>query len=81
MVTFETISQNIKANNATPLFYGNGNLLSYTQNTNQGDVVKTFIWDENNNPVSIVLSGAIPPTIKTTKNLDWSTEFPTITYS
>jgi hypothetical protein len=69
--TFEIISKNIKSYPSSMFYDNNGNLLSIAYATNNGNIIKTFNRDTNNKIISIVLSGALPSGISTTKNFTY----------
>ena len=68
--TFETVSKNLRCHPAT-LTYAAGELVSIAYATPQGTVTKSFVRVDGR-LVSIVLSGAVPPGIPTTKTLTYA---------
>ena len=68
--TFETVSKNLRSYPAT-FTYAAGELVSISYATPGGAVIKSFVRSAGR-LTSIVLSGAVPPGITTTKTLAYT---------
>lgn len=68
--SFESVSQNLSAYNST-IAYSGDNVVTVTYSTPGGSIVKTFNYT-GDDITSIVLSGAIPSGIATTKTLTYT---------